>query len=220
MEKTYLRFKEVYKAAMLSEVRQGTGWYREAHIYLEQLAAHFDLPIEKVIGITAALSPRANWKQNISDTYHFIKNKGKYKVVSYYQQKQKALAILRLKKVTEDKILNILHGPKTSQFFLTILHPEIDHNPVIDRHIIRCYLNKATCSDRELGKIFGSLKTLETISNAITQIAKEENIFVSHCQAIIWSVWKRLTKNHVKSNAFPIFESLINGVTEQQTLNL
>ena len=192
-------------------------WYVRAHEYLETMAIHCNMPLEKVAGICASLSPNCQWKQNVTDTYRFIKSKGRARVTTYSTVKAKA--ILKLRKGQLHKIPEILHGPKIRPFYLALLDPNDASEPVIDTHMIKAYLgNPELNSNGSEVKRISKPNNMIPVQEEVKSLAREYNLNIHSCQAIIWSAWKRITANKVYTNSLPIWNSLVNQVYEQPKL--
>ena len=211
-------FKRILEQANTCDWKH-RNWYRDANTYLATMTEHFTMPLEKVVGICSALSPSCGWKQNVQDTYRFIRSNGKYKgCVTYGPQVVKAHRILRLKK-RFNEIPDILHGPKTVAFYNALMSPSSNGDPVIDTHMVKAYLNdpKIDSGDKIIKALLKPNKVVE-MQGEIRELAAECNINIHSCQAIIWSTWKRITGNRIDSNALPIWESLLNAPYIQEGL--
>ena len=178
---------KVFKQANTYEYREGKGWYIEANLYLQQIADHFNLPLKKVIAICAVLSPGNPWNSNIKDTYNLIRFKGKITSTTYPQNILKAQRILKSKR---DNYLQYVSGQKVSCFFDNLYYTIKSDCVTIDTHTFRCALN-----DSNLNVTGGNLPItyIREIDRAIRSIAIENNLLPLQAQAVIWTVWKRLT---------------------------
>ncbi len=178
--------RRVFNQANPYEYKTGKGWYIEANLYLQQIADHFNLPLKKVTAICAVLSPANPWNSNIKDTYNLIRFKGKITSVTYPQNILKANKILKSK---QDNYLQYVSGPKVSSFFDNLYYTIKSDCVTIDTHIFRCALNDSNLN------INGSLPItyIKEIDRVIRAIAIEHDLRPLQAQAIIWTVWKRLT---------------------------
>lgn len=166
------------------EVKTGSGWYAEANLYLSEIANHFNLNRDIVIGIAAALSPANAWNSNVKDTYNLIRFKGKLdNSTTYGENIRKAKKILK-----NGKPLRYLSGRKVTAFYDNILNPDSSKQVTIDTHIIRCAVNDSNCNVHYIPP-----KYFTEIERVITELASENHLRPLQVQAILWVSWKRLT---------------------------
>lgn len=166
------------------EVRTGSGWYSEANLYLSEIANHFNLSKDTVIGITAALSPANSWNANVKDTYNLIRFKGKLdNSTTYGENIRKARKILKYRNP-----LRYLSGRKVTAFYDNILNCEKSQEITVDTHIIRCSVN-----DSNLQVHYVPSKYFLEIERVIRDLATENALLPLQIQAILWACWKRLT---------------------------
>ena len=177
-----LRF--VYSQASEYEKNNGLLWYKEANLYLQEIANHFNLQLHVVTGICAALSPANSWNANLKDTYNLIRFKGKIDNSTTYKENiRKASKILKKKKV-----FPFLCGRKVLPFYDNILNYTNSQAITIDSHIIRCAVNDSNLEIHYVPPIF-----FDAIEQSIKDIASENNLLPLQVQAILWVTWKRLT---------------------------
>lgn len=149
-------------------VREGKAWYKQAHQFCKQLSKEFDIPLEKVAGICAALSPLKSWEINKRITKQFLE--GKRNVHTSLQMK-KAQWIL------EGKDIELcLGGLKTVNFYHNILSPKDLGWCTIDRHIINMYNTKPTLTT----------KRYNLIKQCFLDYSKDKNEIPCEVQAICW----------------------------------
>ena len=194
MNKGYQNLTDVFNLSMEEERAQGLTWYNDAAAHCFNLSLKYDMPLEKVIGIIAALSPRCPWNRNVIETDSLIQTRGRSKVTTYLSNKKKALAILR-----GTHPLNILNGHKVKTFYDNLSDPINSQSVCIDSHIIACWFNKTDLSKAFLNAIFhprGSKRiVIEQIKKAIIDLSILYHFKPLQVQAIIWIVWKRITRN-------------------------
>lgn len=174
MKKTLLtRFHssspEVQKAGVL--------WYRKAFRFCKEVSSSTEVPLANVVGVLAALSPHNNWEQNKKDTIRFIETNGAASVCTFGKNKEKALDILFFC-FSEREILRVLRGPKTSAFFLNLLHPLTNGRVTLDRWALRA---AGLDSNKTLRK--GERSETEL---AYQEAAAEMGLRVHEFQAAIW----------------------------------
>lgn len=178
------QLKYVFSQANDYEYNEGLRWYQEANLYLQEISNHFNLPISLTCALCACLSPNASWNQNVKDTYTLIRFKaaGRFKVTTYFRNKQKA------KQIFKTKDTSLLSGRKVLPFFDNLLRPQESTEVTIDTHIVRCSVNN---SNLEVSYIPPT--HWNCIKETIEGIAKENNLLPLQVQAILWITWKRLT---------------------------
>src|SRR3990170_2538974 len=107
MKKGYQNLTDVFNLATKEEIAKGLTWYNDASFHCFNLSSKYNIPIERVIGIVAALSPRCPWRENVIQANNFIQTRGRSKTTTYLSNKKKALAIFR-----GSNPVNILNGHK------------------------------------------------------------------------------------------------------------
>ena len=201
-------FKDLYHLATEEERQNGLTWYQEARGFAEGLAAKYDQPLERVIGIIASLSPRCPWSVNCRQAKEFIRTKGNTTVTTYRTNKKKAKAILKgrdpieaLTPVRPDRTT------KTISFYHNILSPETSEEVTIDSLMIRAYYNDP---NYDVKRAFNNGSIMKELSNRIKAIASEEGLKPHQVQAMLWQAWKRITDTKPYTNVVN-YESLLQG---------
>lgn len=193
-KKGYQNFTDILNLATEGEKEQGLTWYNEASFFCFNLSIKYDIPIERIIGIVAALSPKCPWIRNAIEARDFIKSKGKNKVTTYLSNKKKALAIFRGTHPND-----VLNGHKVRAFYDNLCNPNDSKSVCIDTHMISCWFNKTDLGKSLLNAIFhprGSKRiVIKQIREAIINLSDLYHIKPLQVQAIIWLVWKRITGN-------------------------
>jgi hypothetical protein len=166
-----------YNSASPSTVREGLHWYRKARRWAKELSAKTGVPLFKVVGVVAALSPTNKWDRNKFDTEEFIRTGGDCLVCTYGVQKAKAWDILHLAQ-NKEETLAILKGPKTKAFFHNIFHCLTDGQVTLDRWALRAvgHSDKKTPTK-------GQRNAIET---AYREAAAEVGLRAHEFQAVIW----------------------------------
>lgn len=165
-----------FKSSSTHNLSEGLTWYSRAHNECLLLAQVFELPLGKVVGVLASLSPNNKWQRNIHDTWNFLdKPSIKTKVCTFKKQRLKALAILKCDG-TDLSIQTILSGNKTRNFYENILYHDISEVVTID-----------TWAYRSLN-LQPSKKHFEIAVDAYTEAAKELNLRPHQVQAVVWGV--------------------------------
>jgi len=169
------RLGELLEKSTPRQYAYGFYWYREANKVAELFSMEFQLPINKVIGVMAALSPNNKWERNIIDTRLFLESPSlETKVCTFKGQRLKALKILLAHDSTE--IESILHGRKTISFFNNILNYQSNRVVTVDLWMFR------------IAELPTSKANYEMISKAVKNVAVKNNLLPHQLQAIVWSV--------------------------------
>jgi len=164
----------------------GQAWYKDANLFCKQIANQSAYTVEQIAGILSALSPAVEWETNKGDCISLVKNKNSI-VSTYTPQREKALAIRKLKRPSNTDIVNILHGPKTIAFYYNLL---LNSNYVtIDRHMGRLMFdnNNLYYVSQVITRYYNTLSTI------IKEQAQVYNLKPYELQAIIWLRWKNIS---------------------------
>lgn len=191
-------FKDLYYLATEEERAKGLVWYKEAKAFAEGLAAKYDLSLEQVTGVIAALSPQCPWSTNCKQAAEFIRTKGNTPVTTYHANKKKAKAILKGEPPLE--VLTPVRPERTSKtisFFKNILNPETSDEVTIDTIVIRAWFDNPRIDAK---KGFNNGSILKRIREDIKTLANEHGLRPNQAQAIIWTVWKRITNTKPYTN--------------------
>jgi len=125
-------------------------WYGKARNFAIDLTFH-NMPqvtVTKACGVIAALSPMVSWKRNMLLAEHIIMNPERWEKLGCLKSNaRKAYEIINSLNGSEDAILKILHGRKTSAFFLNILYPEKAISLTMDRHAISIAMGRKITKD-------------------------------------------------------------------------
>ena len=165
----------VFSQATPEQVETGIRWYRDAYLTALKLSRKHSIPVMRVIGVIAALSPNNKWERNIKDTESFLKSPSlETKVCTFMGQRVKALAILKANSSSE--IREILSGRKTVSFFDNMLKHDQAHKVTVDLWMYRMSDLKAT------------RRNYEAISQAVIELSAKHKVLPHQFQAIVWSV--------------------------------
>jgi hypothetical protein len=188
----------IYKQANSRDISEGKNWYIKANDISRLMAVKYKLCEAQTAGIIAALSPGANWPQNIIDANNLCSLLGTGKDINritcttYNANKLKAAYIYSHSELSENEIFVILLGSskkvnKTSSFYLNILHPELSDNITIDRHSSRVNLGTdINLSHAPTEKRYKFMEAAYKIASNQLQISAIE------LQAITWITFRRL----------------------------
>jgi hypothetical protein len=169
------RLGELLEKSTPQQWNVGYKWYKEAHLIALDISYEFQMPINKVIGVMAALSPNNKWERNLIDTRLFLEAPSlETKVCTFKGQRLKALQILVAHNNAE--IESILNGRKTISFFNNILNYDSNRVVTVDLWMFR------------IAELPTSKANYEMISKAVKCVAHNNNLLPHQLQAIVWGV--------------------------------
>lgn len=169
MNRTQL-LDSVIKQASPIEIEQGKIWYTEAHEFCKELSKQFNVSLDKICGIVAALSPQKRWDLNKKIAHDYLMGK---RNIHTNVQVSKCDWIMR-----GDDIEQCLGGMKTINFFHNILDPKDDQWFTIDRWILNIFKEGPKVTPKQ----YNTLKQLCINYSAQTPWVSPE------VQAIAWVV--------------------------------
>ena len=177
---------KVYKVSVNSEQND---WYREAHQFGVEVSSflksfkNYDVTVNQVLGIVSALSPLKEWEKNKEIAVDFILTGDCGHMGA---NKRKARAILDCDG-SDDKILEILSGPKTSRFYMNMMYPD-GTGVTVDRHAIAIAIGR-TATNKEQAL---TPKAYTFIEKCYIMTAETLGLDPLHLQSITWQTWKRI----------------------------
>jgi hypothetical protein len=180
----------VYADSLESEKND---WYREANQWAVDVSnfllsfKRLNVSVKQVLGITSALSPLKEWEKNKELTVDFILSGdcGHMK-----NNKIKAWRILHHCE-TDDDILKVLNGPKTSRFYMNMMYSNDATSVTVDRHAIAIAIGR-TATDVE--QVL-TIPKYTFIENCYKISADVLGLTPLHLQSITWQAWKRMKAN-------------------------
>lgn len=193
LKRVKIRLSHWFGLAEARHIWEGKAWYREAHEFAMQLTETYEIPIYRVVGVIAALSPSVRWEANKEQAENLCKayvgegSLSKVVLTTYGPQARKAQEILKTGNDFED--VTFLLGRrafKTISFFSNILCYPNSLNVTIDQHIIDAAGYSGQWTQ-------GARGCYDLLTEAITQLAEEANLMPCEYQAIIWVTYKDLT---------------------------
>lgn len=170
-----------------STIEARRDWYGIANDFAKQLSTTYDVPLQKVCGVIAALSPMKNWKENMRIAELFIAD-GVAKHTKLFSKKAKD--IMESSGDVND-IVNILNGNKIISFFLNILNPETSKNITIDRHAISVALGYRV-KDKDLKSLTNN--QYEFFVNCYSIAAEERGVSGLLMQSATWVTQRKLNE--------------------------
>jgi len=197
MNITHGNILAVFFSASEAEICEGREWYSNANKYASALALKYNIHVERVAAIIAALSPNNRWNRNLIDAEALIKvytnggDPGSVKVATFNKNKAKAIAILN-----GDGPFTTLGGRKVRAFLQCILglYPDA---VCVDGHAYSIWLGQRVPTTKTPSI---SAKLYEQIANDYRKATDQiNNITGQHftpaqVQAVTWVVWRNL--NH------------------------
>jgi hypothetical protein len=171
------------------DVNAGVHWYAEARQECQLIAGETGLPLEQVVGVVAATSPRTYWGKNIMVARTLIHRWLKNPSTTPEQlsplpvtmvQRLKALQILRGRPI--EATLIGANSNKTRSFYRCILNPAHQTEVCIDSHAYR----QATGFSGKAKKISMTKPQYQEIQDAFRQLAKLVGLTPCQAQAVLW----------------------------------
>lgn len=183
----------VYNAATADDLREGLAWYQTAHNWCRvQAGSNRPHLVARNAGIVAALSPLNGWGNNKRKAAELISlrgrvavEKGKPNGIGLGANVAKAVAIYN-----GADPLDILKGDKVRAFYATILDPQGDVSPVVDRHAFDIAVGERT--DEKRRGILSRKGVYEQFANAYREAAKVAGIGAPQMQAVTWIAWRNI----------------------------
>ena len=180
---------KVYVKSLKSEKND---WYREANQWAVDVSNFLHgfrgmkVTVKQVLGITSALSPLKEWQNNKELTVSMILTGdcGHMK-----NNKLKANKILMAhSSISDDDILKILSGPKTSRFYMNMMYPNNGTGVTIDRHAIAIAIGRNATEKEQVM----SDKVYTFVEDCYKMTAYRLGLTPLHLQSITWQAWKRI----------------------------
>jgi hypothetical protein len=169
--------KDHYNSASKQTKDNGLAWYIQANEVCTKLAYKFNVPVTKVVGVMAALSPNNKWERNVFDTEQYLRFGDIAKVCTYKANKDKARRIMELPDLhVPMAVESILNGPKISAFFVNILKPSSNGRVTMDRWAFRA----VGLDDSP------KIKDRRAAIKAYEEVADELGVKRHELQAIVW----------------------------------
>lgn len=188
--------KKILTTATDADLENGREWYNVANATARQIANNTELPLYKVSGIIAVLSPSSHWEANVEDAYNVCYHYRRYgeidgvTVRTYGQNLIKAATILDAPDDPEtvDAIVFGKQGRKTFSFHRNILLD--DRYLTVDGHAY-CIWKGVRLPVGKVPRIGKGL--YETISRAYRLVsARTENLSPMQVQATTWITYRRI----------------------------
>jgi len=183
---------KVLKQATPAEMLHGLTWYQDAQDACQTMADTYELPLNTVVGVVAALSPTNRWERNLIDADNMLSTftSGGYveetAPCTYKTMRDKAWSILEVGLCDDETIACILNGPKITDFFWCIMGTDVC---VIDGHAW-CIANNDRRTMQEVPSIGKKLR--KELQAAYSKAGKMHRMTAYEMQAATWVAWKRI----------------------------
>lgn len=173
------------------EISDGLSFYPGAHGLCRLFSSISGVPVHRVAGIYAALSPMNGWLSNVSNVLDILRLGEKATVNTTKINKSKALRMLQ-----GEEPETVLGGRKVSSFYRGIAHPDqLDHIPV-DRHLLNLALGIKETENIRLRSIASSTDIYERVYQAYLRLGQRERLG-NRLASIAWFVQRRIGREQV-----------------------
>lgn len=179
---------DMYSRASFYAWSTGMGWYEVAN----DTAKSMDKRFHRSAGVIAALSPMNEWENNVAKARalyaidgQVVPIKGQPNGFGLGDNVRKAVRIMR-----GEDALDVLGGPKVRSFYLTIVDPMADTDPVIDRHAFDIAIGMRT--KPEVKSILSRKGVYDSFVRVYREAALDLNLTPRQVQAITWTAFKEI----------------------------
>lgn len=216
----------VYARATLSETIGGKAWYSTAHDEAARIASLYGLPIETVVKVACALSPRLDWSKNMPAAESVIRwfvaggftpdirvyRRGEMKLQRTWHTPEGVAVIAddsRLPSIQGPTRVNVvkalwilqghidvLRGDKVSSFLDNILNHETSQLVTVDSHAIQCWFGKMEEGTYSVPPSFYAIVAADYI-----RAAAIVGCTPLQFQAVVWVAKKRITADNKRAAA-------------------
>lgn len=186
---------DVFNAATPGEIQEGANWYQSAYSIAESLASTYGMPMGKIAGIMAALSPLNSWGHNVNLTVEFLQSSGEKSTGYLKAQLSKAREIYNLHSIAypDGRILEILGGNKTQNFYRSIQSAG-EAGITVDRHAYQIAIN-TRLEDGKMPTLTGKryVEVAEAYRVAAIRLSDmhEVEFTGAQVQSVTWTLWRR-----------------------------
>lgn len=167
------RLIEIYQNIPDHVKREGRIWYPNAKRHFQRMAHKHNIPLKRLVGCVAALSPFVSWRTQLERTPEFIRT-GSF--LGFKSNVRTANRILSGGNPDRE-----LRGPKTLRFFRNIMG--CTQSVTIDRHAHSAAIGIKVNSSLNISQY----KELE---KAYQEAAKAVGEFPRDFQAMVWIWWR------------------------------
>lgn len=208
----------LFGLATAKEIRDGKLWYASALEDAQNIAAMYDIPVETVVKVACALSPRLKWENNMPEAEKVIRffvqggripsiklySSGSVRlqrtkdtpegmpVLSDYVQLPWSMSATRVNVLKALWILQghewVLRGSKVNSFLDNIHNHATSTRVTVDSHAIQAWFNKM-----ETGTYNVNERYYRVIEADYRHAAAVVGLTPLQFQAVVWIVKKRIT---------------------------
>lgn len=170
----------VYNGASNDAFLSGLSWYDDAHNFAREIGGS---KFHRAAGVIAALSPMNGWENNKRKAAQLYSQNGIGTGCGLTSNVRKAEAIF-----AGNDALDVLRGDKVRAFYLTIVEPYGDIDPVIDRHAFDIAVGERT-DDKRRG-ILSRKGVYAEFAAVYREAALIAGIGAAQMQAVTWVAWR------------------------------
>ena len=180
---------KVYVKSLKSEQND---WYREANQWAVDVSnflcsfKRIKVSVRQVLAITSALSPLKEWENNKELTVDMILTGDCGHMTNNIAKARKILS--KPFDVSDDELLKILSGPKTSRFYMNMMYPNDGTGVTVDRHAIAIAIGRNATEKEQVM----SDKVYTFVEDCYKITAYRLGLTPLHLQSITWQAWKRI----------------------------
>ena len=156
--------------------REGLYWYLHAHDFALSLALRYDLPLNQVAGIIAALSPRNRWSGNKKDAEKVLENFRQGLEITQATFSSPFPKATNVNKILDGVPPEETLGQKSRSFYRCI------YNPLCDDVCIDTWAARAV----DYTEKWISKKDYPILQGCYRKVARELSLVPSSFQAVIW----------------------------------
>jgi hypothetical protein len=188
MKGTRGNIRKVLDAADETDISEGRVSYFRYHEVLQNLAAFWGVPFERVVAVFAALSPNVDYNGCLRSTASVLKgwkdgaDVNLIRVATYTHCRDRAFEYLN-----GLDYLETVKGPKIRAFYMNILQPMNRDFVTIDGHAVNIWRGKQAT----LKSIVGGFK-YERVADDYRAVAARVGLLPNQVQGITWFTWKRI----------------------------
>jgi hypothetical protein len=161
------------------------NWYQDAYNFALELSYQYNVGVQRVVGIIAALSPMKSWHENKRLAEEYLKG-NRYGTYGTLLGKADEIMYLEHDNVSDENILDILNGQKISAFYLNINHYEKSTTVTVDRHAVEIAMDTILSDHAMTSKQYAFFQNVYII-------ASDKLGYLPHeLQAVTWVSWRNL----------------------------
>lgn len=206
-----------YELCNTEEINKAKDWYNETHTFCVGLSFEHNVPLYKVVGVFAALSPQLEFNLNKIWTKDFFRTNGK----GMFGNRAKTIKCNNIyKKSTNPNEANAFlsvkdnSALKTKNFFWNILEPEDSTGVCVDTHAIAaCVMRPNETSALPKNKQAISSVQYRFFEQCYKRFASGINMKPLDAQALVWEKRKQCRESSKNRNvlAMDVPDELYNA---------